>query len=155
MLGNYLRKIYFLEILKLYFFLFKYSALERNGHSISSKLLIIQCKFESNVFWIRQVYNVKSTILTKSRGPYALKQSTWRWKNKVSDFSENNFFLNGSQVLENKFSLPGIACVTHQSSFNIFRAKIFDMSLLTFRQAREVGLCPSIQGLRIYGVGTP
>ena len=124
--------------LKCYFFLVKYSALERNGLPILSKLSILHCKIESTLFGFTRFYNAKSRIITKSRHRYVLKQSTWEGKNSVSDFSKNNFFLNSSQVLENNFSWPGIACVTHQGNLNIFGTKIFDMSLLTFRQARDV-----------------
>ena len=67
----------------------------------------------------------KPRIIIKSRHRCAAKQSTWEGKNKNPDFSKNNFFRNGSEVLENNFSWAGIHSGTLQSSINIFRAEIF------------------------------
>ena len=137
-LRNHSRKSYFLKNLNFIFFLAKYSALERNDASIWWKLLILRCKIEASSPICTRNNNVKSRILTKLRHRYAPKQSTWQGKNKFPDFSKKYFFVNGSEVLENIFSWPGIACVTHQSSITIFGTKIFDMSLLTFCQARDI-----------------
>ena len=75
----------------------------------------------------------RDTVTLQSR--VLEKEKRKNFKNR-----KNNFFSNGSEVLEINLSLSGIHSVLLQSTNNIFRTKIFDMSLLTFRQARDVRL---------------
>ena len=133
-----MRKFVFSKFRNLYYFYVRYSAFSRTSLSILMKLLFSFVIYKGmEIHHFRCLYNLqrKTTISSKSRGLYVKKLSTSHGKMHFSGIWKNKTFLFS---LENKSPFPQLISQTLQRSLQILPIKKYTLSLLTFRNPRDL-----------------